>query len=79
LLYRADKARHFDDRVDNGEDGCAVTLNGRVDDTLKVTWTPLLAVAVVEDAGVPQRPETEFIGDRAMSANNEWLQPWIGV
>jgi len=54
-------------------------LKGTVDDMSKVTWTPLLAVTVVEDAGAPQRPEAEFMADRAMSTNNEWLQPWIGV
>jgi len=32
-------------------------------------------VAVVEDAGVPQRPEAELVSDGAMSMNNEWFQP----
>ena len=79
MVKGADKARRFDGGVDTGEDGGAATLKGTVEDMLKVTWIPLLAVAVVEDAGVPQRPETDFMADRAMSTNNEWLQPWIGV
>ena len=41
----------------------------------KVTCIPLLAVAVVEDAGVPQRPEAELVSDGAMLMNNEWFQP----
>ena len=66
-----DKARRFS----GGEDGGSAALKGRVEDMLKVTCIPLLPVAVVEDAGVPQRPETELVGDGAMSMNNEWFQP----
>ena len=66
-----DKARRFD----GGEDGGFATLKGRVEAMSKVTCIPLLAVAIVEDAGVPQRPEAELVGDGAMSMNNEWLQP----
>ena len=48
---REDKARRFD----GGGDGGSATLKGMVDDMLKVTCIPLLAVTVVEDAGVPQK------------------------
>ena len=70
-----DKARRFDGGVDAGGDGGSATLKGRVEDMSKVTCIPLLAVAVVEDAGVPQRPEAELVSDGAMSMNNEWFQP----
>ena len=70
-----DKARRFDGGEDAGEDGGSATLKGRVEDMSKVTCIPLLAVAVVEDAGVPQRPEAELVSDGAMSMNNEWFQP----
>ena len=66
-----DKARRFD----GGEDSGSATLKGRVEDMSKVTCIPLLAVAVVENAGVPQRPEAELVDDGAMSMNNEWSQP----
>ena len=66
-----DKARRFD----GGEDGGSATLKGRVEDMSKVTCIPLLAVAVIDDAGIPQRPEAEFMGGGAMSINNQWLQP----
>ena len=42
-------------------------MKGRVDDMSKVTCIPLLAVANVEEAGVPQRPEAELVDDGAMS------------
>ena len=70
-----DKARRFDGGVDAGGDGGSATLKGRVDDISKVTCIPLLAVANVEEAGVPQRPEAELVDDGAMSMNNEWFQP----
>ena len=50
-------------------------MKGSVDDMSKVTCIPLLAVANVEEAGVPQRPEAELVDDGAMSMNNEWFQP----
>ena len=50
-------------------------MKGRVDDMSKVTCIPLLAVGVVVDAGVRQRPEEELVDDGAMSMNNEWFQP----
>jgi len=74
-LSGEDKARRFDGGVDAGGDGGSATLKGRVEDMSKVTCIPLLAVAVVEDAGVPQRPEAELVSDGAMSMNNEWFQP----
>ena len=71
-----DKARRFDGGgVDAGGDGGSAMLKGRVDDMSKVTCIPLLAVANVEEAGVPQRPEAELVDDGAMSMNNEWFQP----
>ena len=79
MVEGGEKARNFDDGVDNGEKGGAVTFDGRVEDISKVTLTPLLVVADVEDAVVLPSLETECIGSNAMLANNEWLRPCSGV